>query len=203
MLSFFLACALQESPAPQGAAPTPKAAWLSELPPETDSLPVWEGTWDLAGGHTLRQGETGLWLEQGQSNRLLAQEPVGTPALSADNSRFVFTRRDPVPVVHGELLACAAPDWQCRVVAHGDRAAISPDGTQIAWVDVETGLASVWVGSFDGQERTQLTNQGVVSAGTGSPPPGFVPPPHQGPLSFSQDALTWNSPDGTQTVELP
>ncbi|MFT5586652.1 MAG: hypothetical protein ACI9VR_004251, partial [Cognaticolwellia sp.] len=169
------------------------------LPPETDSLPVWQGSWQLEGGQTLSQDETGLWLDQ----RHLAEEPIGTPSLSADNSRFVFTRRDPVPVAQGQLVACQAPAWQCSVIAHGDRAAISQDGEQIAWVDVETGLASVWIGSFDGEEQHQLTNVGIVSSGTGSPPPDFVPPPHQGPLSFDQDKLTWHSPDGPQSVVIP
>lgn len=202
MLTFLLACASPESAPARPQAPSAErtqASWEETLPPETDSLPVWQGTWELADGHTLRQDENGLWLDQTQ----LAAEPVGTPALSADSARFVFTRRDPVPVQQGELLACQAPAWDCQVIAHGDRAAISADGTQIAWVDVETGLASVWVGSFDGQERQQLTNVGLVSAGTGAPPPGFVPPPHQGPLTFTSASLTWNSPQGTQSVELP
>ena len=209
MLPFFLACALPESPpnnthASGASAPTAKSAWQKELPPETDSLPVWQGTWPLSGGQVLRQNETGLWLERGpQDSQLLAQEPIGTPALNAESTRMVFTKRDPAPIVQGQLMACQAPEWDCQVVAHGDRAAISSDGTQIAWVDVETGLASVWVASFDGHDRVQLTNVGVVSAGTGAPPPGFVPPPHQGPLSFEQTRLTWNSPDGPQSVELP
>jgi hypothetical protein len=203
MLPFFLACALPESPtnAPMPSdGPAPKtASWEAQLPPETDSLPVWQGSWPLEGGRTLRQDESGLWLDQVH----LAQEPVGTPALSADNSRLVFTRRDPIPVAQGQLMSCQAPEWQCSEVAHGDRATISPDGRRIAWVDVETGLAAVWVASFDGEDKVQLTNVGLVSAGTGSPPQGYIPPPHQGPLSFDGDTLTWLSPDGPQTVELP
>lgn len=198
MLPFFLACALPESPSEPPHAPSARAAWQSELPPETDSLPVWEGSWPLAGGHTLRQDAEGLWLDQTH----LAAEAVGTPALNGDSTRLVFTRRDPVPVVQGELVACQSPDWDCAVVAHGDRAAISVDGTQIAWVDVETGLASVWVAAFDGSGARQLTNVGIRSGGTGSPPPGFVPPPHNGPLSFDEDTLRWNSPDGPQSVVL-
>ncbi|MFT5584962.1 MAG: hypothetical protein ACI9VR_002550, partial [Cognaticolwellia sp.] len=73
MLPFFLACAPTDSPLPDLAqSPAPKASWASELPPETDSLPVWQGSWQLEGGQTLSQDETGLWLDQ----RHLAEEPI-------------------------------------------------------------------------------------------------------------------------------
>ena len=86
-----------------------------------------------------------------------------------------------------------------------DRPALSPDGRRVAYVSGVTGVASVFVVSFDGGDPLQLTNVGLENAPItiGRAPHGFVAPPHAGPPWFDGDILVWESPDGRHEVDLP
>lgn len=80
-----------------------------------------------------------------------------------------------------------------------DRAAVSPDGAQIAWVSGATGVAAVYWAPID-RPPTQLTNLDFTP---GQPPADWTPPPHASPLRFDGPALVWESPEGPQRVALP
>lgn len=126
---------------------------------------------------------------------------VGEARRSRTADREVFVRRpDDTPFT--ELVAVVVGSDGRRTErilvpprSMVDRAAISPDGAWVAYVDGVTGLASVWVIAFDGGgDPVQLTNLGVRPA-KGGPPDGFVPPPSAPPV-FDGDALRWTDADG-------
>lgn len=166
-------------PAPT-AAPSGGPDWLtpdlevqaSELPPEVDVA-----------------GQDGV---------------IGAPAWSADGRRLVAARR-----VGGafstQLVVAEWRDgaWVEQVlVADGmpDRPALSPDGATVAWFASAGGFPALFVGSFDGSTRVQLTNKDLRRDKIIGPPPGFVPPPYDDSLAFDGDRLVWDSPDGPQSV---
>ena len=82
------------------------------------------------------------------------------------------------------------------LVERGDRPALSPDATELVWV--QGPVASVWWMSLQEREPVQLTNVGLVGAS-----PRFVPPPHRGGLVFDGATVTWDSPEGPQSVAAP
>ncbi|MFT4976936.1 MAG: hypothetical protein ACI8S6_002841 [Myxococcota bacterium] len=194
MLLLFLACAPSD-----------------ELPPlaEIDVRMVESGRWSLAEGAVLEQGAAGLVLEHGGRVRLLAAEVLGTPAQSDDGRRLVVSHRDDGLTISALDVVEISADGitQRRLVSEGspDRAAISEDGEWVAFVSGQTGVASVWAVPFDGGAPQQLTNIGLEDAPRvpGGPPPGFVPPPHDGSLSVQGDEVWWVSPVGQHRVWLP
>ncbi|MFT4625017.1 MAG: hypothetical protein ACI8PZ_003683 [Myxococcota bacterium] len=175
------------------------------VPTESDALgqSIGAGEWALAGGHRIVADASGLRIE-GPSAQVLSGELLGAPAV-APNGRFVFSER----VGEARLRAVQrdGTEWAVHtVVAAGDpgRAAISNDGDTIAYVASAGGLPAVFVVPFSGGEPVQLTNVGVShDPSRGGPPPGFVPPPHEAPLAFEGDTVTWTAPDGRHTVEVP
>lgn len=198
MLALLLACASTDAPdAPTDASTAAAPKWQSDLPPETDLVPVWDGSWTLSDGTLLRQDATGLWLGDDR----VATEVIGTPALDDAGATVLFTHRDDLAVV-STLVLLRAPDWTPEALTTAgspDRGAVSPDGTQIAWVSGATGVAAVYWAPID-QAPTQLTNLDFTP---GQPPSDWTPPPHAGPLRFDGPALVWESPEGPQRVALP
>jgi len=200
-----LACACSVDPPPgQTARPTLDAHETTKIHVEpsmgeTEGDPFWELERRLAGGQGLVQSARGLALD----GRMIVQDPLGPVVIDARGARFVVAERlDGGPA--SRLLACAPPA-PCRVVVDQgspDRAAIAPDGQQIAWVASVDGLPAVFVAPFDGGAPTQLTNVGL-SPGVGGPPNGFVEPPHGDPLRFEGGALAWDAPGGAVRVVLP
>lgn len=82
------------------------------------------------------------------------------------------------------------------LVERGDRPALSPDGTELVWV--QGPVASVWWMSLEEREPRQLTNLGLSG-----PSEAFVPPPHRGGLTFDGTLVTWDSPEGPQSAAAP
>lgn len=80
-----------------------------------------------------------------------------------------------------------------------DRAALSPDGTVVAYVSGVSGVASVWTVPFAGGAPLQRTNVGLARP-RGGPPPGFVDPPLDGAPWFVGDELRWTVPGGGEAA---
>lgn len=79
-----------------------------------------------------------------------------------------------------------------------DRVALA--GSAVAWVASPSGLPQVFVGDARGASPPRaLTNVGLTRA-NGTPPPGFVPPPHRDSLHFHGAYLRWHAPDGEREV---
>lgn len=166
-----------------------------------DGRPSWHLDVRLAGGGALVQDAAGLRLD----GAIVVADPAGPFVVDAAGARFVVAARvDGGPET--ALLACAPPS-PCRTVTdagHPDRATISPDGRSIAWVASADGLPAVFAARFDGGAAAQLTNRDLTWT-PGQEPAGFVPPPHEGPLTFTDDghALVWRAPDGEHRAVLP
>ena len=186
------------------AAPTPaEAPTAARIVADNgeDGRPSWHLGVNLRGGGALSQDAAGLTLDGAP----LVDDPAGPFVVDAAGARFVVAAR-----VNGgpdtALLACAPPA-PCRTVTdagHPDRATISADGRLIAWVAAADGLPAVFAARFDGGPAVQLTNRDLRWT-AGQPPDGFVPPPHEGPLAFTDDgrALVWTSPEGDHHAVLP
>ena len=132
------------------------------------------------------------------------------PSVSADGRRFVLPHR-PDGAFCSVLDAWALVDGRWtgprRVESEGcpDRAVLDGAGRRIVFASGRTGIAALYLADFDGGEARQLTNVGLETAPLtpGSPPPGFIAPPHLGPPTFDGDFLHWLSPDGPQRIRLP
>jgi hypothetical protein len=173
---------------------------------ETEGRPSWDGEWSAARGAHVTLQDGLLRLELGEQDRILAEEVVGAPALSADGRRIALAHRGPGPglsVLDAVEITDAGVEVR-RLVDEGapDRVALTPDGDTVAYVHNATGIASVWVIPFIGGTPTQLTNVDLVRI-PGQEPVGFVPPPHDGPLRIDGDRITWIAPDGPHAVALP
>ena len=172
---------------------------------ESDALPRLRAEWAVAGGALLQLRDGTLRMVDGEGEWTLADRVIGPVALDDDGDRLAYCRR-------GDGVALSSIEvWEHRrggawtgprVLAGGDRPALSPDGETVAFVSGHTGIASVWVMPFAGGEPIQLTNRDLTRI-PGQAPEGFVPPPHRGPLRFDGDRLVWESPDGGQEVGLP
>jgi hypothetical protein len=173
---------------------------------ETEGRPVWDGAWAVAAGR-LESVDGGLVLHGPGPGVALAVALVGAPAVSADGRHVALAHRDGGPgdsII--ETVRLDAQGVTGRWVLDGegspDRVAIEPSGERVAWVDSAGGVASVFVADFPDGAPLQLTNVDLERT-PGRAPPGFVPPPHDGPLRFDENALVWESPDGPQRVVLP
>lgn len=201
LLALVTACDADPMPAGADAPPSVEvdAAHQLRAGDETEGAPSWEIDRTLADGTVLRQSERGVFLD----GERVAEEPIGPVVIDDAGRRFVVAER-----LNGgpeaRLIACAPPAPCHALVASGqpDRAALSPDGRTVAWVDAADGLPAIFVGDFDGGAPTQLTNVDLPPP-NGGPPQGFVPPPHVEPLRFAGDRLTWTAPDGEHHLELP
>jgi hypothetical protein len=218
------ACGSQEQPRPSAVQPTALApdqaqALRASPPAESDLPPLDSGTWPLACGATLElEPAGGLRLVEPEGTRPLGGQAVGLPALSADHSRLAFAHAPKLrPETVVSVLSCDGDRWgEPRTLAEGpgspDRVAISPDGAWVAWFSGASGVASLWAAPFDASpgDAHQYTNASIDKAlgSPGTAPPGFVPPPHQGPptlepLEGDRYRVSWSSPDGEQGVVLP
>lgn len=199
--SVLLSCTPHADPdvsAPAPVSPTTQIRTAPDLT-EADGEPYWELQLRLAQGALLRQGAHGLEID----GDLIAHDPAGPVSLDSLSRRLVIAERvDGGPETR--LLACEPPAPCVEITDQGspDRAAISPGGELVAWVSSASGLPSVYVAPFKGGPATQLTNVGL-SLTPGVPPRGFVEPPHDGPLTFHDGELRWDSPEGPQQVQLP
>jgi hypothetical protein len=72
-----------------------------------------------------------------------------------------------------------------------DRAAVSPDGTRVAFVSARSGIAAVWIVRLADGAALQLTNRDLRPA-AGGPPVGWVAPP-AGPLRFDGASVAWSA----------
>lgn len=79
----------------------------------------------------------------------------------------------------------------------GDRLAISPDGSQVAFVAPRDGAATVFVVPFARGDPRPVTP--AVVRMPGRSPEGFVAPPADRSLRFVGDALCWTAPAGGET----
>lgn len=202
-LLFALLTGCDADPMPEGAdaPPSPQADAAHQLRAgdETEGTPSWELERTLADGAVVQQTENGVFIDGAR----VAGEPLGPLMIDGAGRRFVVAERlDGGP--EARLIACEPPSPCRALVAQGqpDRAALSPDGRTVAWVDAVDGLPAIFVGDFDGGDPTQLTNVDLPPP-NGGPPPGFVPPPHLEPLRFAGDRLVWTAPDGEHSLELP
>ncbi len=95
-------------------------------------------------------------------------------------------------------------DWP----GYEDRPVFSPDGSRLAFFSGRTGLPSLYVVSLaqapaplDSTAATQLTNVGLETRKrVGAPPEGFVPPPDDGKVSWTDAGITWTSRGQTIVV---
>jgi len=164
------------------------------------------GEWTLAGGTRLLLQDGHLSLVDGPDVWTLADRVIGPPAVSDAGDRIAYCRQ-------GEGVELGSIEvWELgegarqgpRVLAGGDRPALSPSGEWVAFVSGRTGIASLWLVPFAGGDAVQLTNRGLESRWIpGQAPAGFVPPPHEGPPRFDGDRLVWRSPAGEHSLELP
>lgn len=142
--------------------------------------------WELRDHALIRDGQP------------VASDVHGLVAYAGDTLAFARVVEPPV----GTELVVIRAGKERRLLGPAeqpDRVALSPDGRHIAYVSGHTGLASVWVLDLNGGEPVQLTNVGLRVA-KGGRPDGFVPPPHLLPPVFDGDRLTWDSPEGPQSV---
>ncbi len=209
----------------QPAAPQPTTlpaeatqALADALPPESDLPPMNAGTWSLACGAALELEAAGpLQLLERAGLRPLGGQAMGAPALDEAHRRIAWSH---APVARPETVVSVTScdgdsGWgEPRTIVEGagspDRVAISPDGAWVVWVSGASGVAALWAAPFGGGDPVQLTSRGVdrSQASPGSPPTGFVAPPHQGPptVVLGDDGTyraVWQTPDGEHSVELP
>jgi TolB protein len=186
---------------------------------DADTGPAELGSWELAGHAVLRLSSGLLVLEQRGLDWRLADQVAGTPAVAEAGDRLVYARRgDGVGLSSLEAWELGdGGDWTGPrgLAEQADRPAISPDGERVAYVSGKSGIASIWLTSFDDGDPIQLTNVGLTSPALseapldgprhtpGQPPAGFVPPPRDGSLRFDGDHLRWEAPDGPRGVALP
>jgi len=83
--------------------------------------------------------------------------------------------------------------------AHNDRAAFSPDGTDIAFVSDRTGIPAVFVLHRASGDVEQLTNNDLRRV-PGRAPDGYVPPPVDGPLRWTDAGIAYDGPTGLVTL---
>lgn len=105
--------------------------------------------------------------------------------------RTVFAHRD-----GGRTWIGASDGGAERVLVEpgGDRLALSPDGSMVAYVAPRDGVATVWVVPFAGGEPRAVTPPVVRTPGRA--PEGFVAPPADRSLVFRADELCWRTPAG-------
>ncbi|MFK7928163.1 MAG: hypothetical protein AB8H79_08225 [Myxococcota bacterium] len=152
-------------------------------PAESEGHPVWRVRQTLPDGRRLVQDAEGIFLDEEQ----VGADPISAVAIRG--SRFVFADRldgDPV----SKLVVCGERCRTLVTVGHPDRVALSEDGEMVAYVAGSHGLPAIFVSPFAGGEARQLTNAGLHRHFPGKPP-GFVPPPQDGPLRFEGSELVW------------
>lgn len=189
-------------PLPDGADAPPDAlaeeAHRERAGAESEGTPAYAGTLRLADGTQLV--EHGGRLTRDAS---LLTEALASPVVrSEDGERFAWVERiDGGPETR--LVVCTLDRCLERTRdGHPDRLALSADGRWLAWVASREGLPAVHAGRFLDDTAVVLTNAGLDRSRPGRPP-GFVPPPHEGPLRIDGDRIVWTSPDGEHAVELP
>jgi len=82
--------------------------------------------------------------------------------------------------------------------------AVSPDGTEVAFLAATGGLPAVWTVAVAGGAPRQLTNVGVVRdpARRGRPPVGFVPPPERAAaVSWVDGVITYGAAGGRVRID--
>jgi hypothetical protein len=192
-------------PAAPTSAPTSAAGALpaeTDLPPrERARIPIPGGSLDLADGgltHISPAGRTPL-----------ATQVQGPLSMDARAQRFAWSERLPSGA-RIRLLDITDPThpWTLTSTGEPDRVALSPDGTRVAYVADVGGLPALFLAPAKDGTPVQITNIGIERIPGGGPPPGFVPPPHQGPPQFAtntagQPVLRYASPTGPVEVLLP
>ena len=176
------------------------------LPQESGAPPRSQGSWDLVDGMMLSLEDGRLSMIDGPRDWALADRVIGLPTVSEAGDQIAYCRQgDGIELASIEVWDLAGGARRGpRVLADGDRPALSPDGEWVAFVSGRTGIASLWAVPFEGGAAAQLTNRGLASPAVhGRAPVGFVPPPHEGPPRFENDQLVWDSPVGVHAVELP
>jgi hypothetical protein len=186
-------------------------------PPESDLPPLAAGSWSLACGAALDLQASGPLeiLERG-GLRTLGGQAVGTPAVDKARTRFAWAHAPQArPETVVSVMRCEGRAWgEPRTLVEGpgspDRVAISPDGAWVVWVSGVSGVASLWAAPFEGGDPIQLTSADIdaAQASPGSPPPGFLAPPHKAPpsielLETGRYRVSWLAPDGEHSLELP
>ena len=216
------ACTIAEPPRDQPLSSSDMEVVLADagpaaLPPETDLGPQAAGAWSLACGAALELEPGGaLQILEPAGLRPLGGQAVGAPAISEDRARVAWSHAPQArPETVVSVLSCDDGAWgEPRTLVEGpgspDRVAISPDGAWVVWVTGASGFAALWAAPFVGGDATQLTSVGVdkASATPGNPPAGFIPVPHRGPpvleaLTDGGYEVTWQTPEGLHSVELP
>lgn len=88
-------------------------------------------------------------------------------------------------------------DWP----GYEDRPCFSPDGSRLAFFSGRTGLPALYVvnlaetpGLIEPAAATQFTNVGLEThKRVGAPPEGFVSPPEDGKVSWTDAGITWTA----------
>ena len=147
-------------PSGGGTAGAPPEIMRTQLTSQPSELAIWGGAISPDGTYVVYSDPTGLYLEiiaTGESNAISLSEGLSFSELSwfPDGTRIIATGWSSLTETTG-LYSIPIIGGRPQRLADGWRAAISPDGTRIAYLDPEWPTTRIWLMGADGENPTPV-----------------------------------------------